>query len=274
MGIKAKAAEDETKPAGDKAKTAGSEAKDTPADLLLVPSALGSSTAVWPWLRHQLLCLRQFYAAAAPEWTQQLQLGDSGYRALFADMRSCDAASMAPLVAKRLTPVLDMEPAVVSLASLPAVLASSPAGLVSSSAALALMPIGRFQFTAAGKLLVDTVQPLMHVQYTTALCDLNATVLRCRLLARLKCSSQVQPSATLEMLSESHVQLFNVEPSAFGGTLAAAVLQPAMLSAAYCANMMPGAVSRQRHSVSSSLGFFPAVLGSFQCVCMHVCMNV
>ena len=154
------------------------------------------------------------------------------------------AASMTPLVAKGLAPVLGIEPALVSVASLPAVLALSPAGLVPSSAALALMSIGRFQFTAAGKLLIDTVQPLMHVQHTAALCDLNATALRFLLLARLKCSSQVQPSATLAMLSESHVQLFNVTP---GGTLATAAKQPTVLSAARHADMMPSAVSRERH---------------------------
>ena len=74
-----------------------------------------------------------------------------------------------PVPAKGLTPVLDIEPAVVSLALLPAVLASSPTGLVSSSAALALMFIERFQFTAAGKLLVDRVQIDLSATASTAL---------------------------------------------------------------------------------------------------------
>ena len=216
-----------------------------------------------------------------------------------------------PLVAKRLAPVLDIEPAVVSLASLPAVLASSPTGLVSSSAVLALMFIERFQFTAAGKLLVDKVQidlsatastallvatgqppalvfepavvssvsvvpmvrfqlttagklllgtihPFVHLQRSAALRNLYAVAFRSLLLARMQFSCKAQPSATLALtsaasssfstaLSASQEQLLNVVPSQFGSTLATAVLQPAAVSAARSANMMPGADSREQH---------------------------
>ena len=55
-------------------------------------------------------------------------------------------------------------------------LVSPSAALASPSAALALMSMVRFQLTTAGKLLVGAVQPLVHLQRSVALRDLNAGV--------------------------------------------------------------------------------------------------
>jgi len=74
--------------------------------------------------------------------------------------------------------------------------AASPARLVSSSAAVALQSVGRFQLTATGKQLVDSVQPLMCVQHVPALCGKHSAALRFLLFAQLQCSCRVQPFDT------------------------------------------------------------------------------
>ena len=105
--------------------------------------------------------------------------------------------------------------------------AASPANLVSSSAAVALQSVGRFQLTATGKQLVDSVQPLMCVQHIPALCGKHSAALRFLLFAQLQCSCRVQPFDT-------------AASSVLDGTLVTAIVRPMLQTYAEAFLQVPG----------------------------------